>query len=878
MKGYYCVLMDFYRSSEKEALEHFQSSDKGLTSAQAQERLKIYGPNRLKEPERVHPLVIFLSQFKSPLVWILFGAMVISLLVKEYVDFYVIGIIVVLNALLGFFQEYRAEAAIEALMKLISLKATVLRDAKQVIVDATEVVPGDILIINTGDKVSADCRLLEAFNLGAQEAVLTGESVPEKKEVCVIAKEVGVADRKNMIFSGTIITSGHARALVVATGMQTEIGKIATLIQETAPEATPLQKTLAKISARIGLLVICIAFIVLGVGLIRLEESFTAILLTAVSLAVAAIPEGLPAVVTVGLSMGVQRLAKKNALMRHLPSVETLGSCSVICTDKTGTLTKNEMTVRQLLVNRKVVSISGVGYAPQGEFSDDSKKFELLLRIGALNNNASLKKEGEAWQIVGDPTEGALLVSAKKAGLDDEALHDEFARLEEVEFTSERKRMTTVHKAGKGRVAYMKGAPEVVLNLCDRILVNGKVERLVKKEKDAILAKNVEFAKSALRVLGFAYKDLSAGDKGEKKYESGMVFVGLQAMMDPPRPDAKDAVEKCKTAGIKVVMITGDNIITAQSVAREIGIEGKAVGGDELRAMTDLEKQVEEISIYARVNPEDKLHIVAALKANGHIVAMTGDGVNDAPAIKKADIGISMGITGTDVAKEASVMVLADDNFATIVRAVEEGRRVFENIKKYLAYLLASNVGEVSIILTALLVGLPLPLLALQILWINLVTDGFPALALGIDPAEPNVMQVPPRKPGESVFKGLGKHLVVRPILLTIGVLGLFYYFLDDLSKAQTIAFTTVVFFESLLALSCHSLHKPIVMVRPFSNLWLYFAIASSMGLQLAVLYVPLLQEVFSTVALSLGELGLILGVSFAGFLYMEIHKFFAGD
>ena len=378
-----------------------------------------------------------------------------------------------------------------------------------------------------------------------------------------------------------------------------------------------------------------------------------------------------------------------------------------------------------------------------------------------------------------------------------------------------------------------------------------------------------------MRVLAFAYKDLSPSDK---KYESDMVFVGLQAMMDPPRPDAKGAVEKCKTAGIKVVMITGDNITTAQAVAKEIGIEGRAVAGDELRAMTDLGKQVEEISIYARVNPEDKLHIVAALKANGHIVAMTGDGVNDAPAIKKADIGISMGITGTDVAKEASVMVLADDNFATIVRAIEEGRRVFENIKKYLAYLLASNIGEVSIILCALVAGLPLPLLALQILWINLVTDGFPALALGIDPAEPNVMEVPPRKPGESVFHGLGKHLVVRPILLTLGVLGLFYLFLDDLTKAQTIAFTTVVFFESLLALSCHSLHKPIFFVKPFSNMWLYLAIGSSMGLQLAVLYVPLLQEVFSTVALSATELGMILGVSFSGFLYMELHKFFSGN
>ncbi|MBW3016297.1 calcium-translocating P-type ATPase, SERCA-type [Candidatus Woesearchaeota archaeon] len=867
-------MVEYYLLPEKEVFAQLKCSDKGLSSDEAAERLKVYGRNMIHEAEKVHPLLIFLEQFKSPLVWILLAAMVISLVVQEYVDFTVIAVIVVLNAILGFVQEYRAEEAIEALKKMISLKATVLRDGEPRDVPAEEVVPGDILILDTGDKISADAFLLEGVNLQTQEAALTGESVPVKKEVGVLKKETAVADRDNMVFSSTVITNGHGRAVVTGTGMSSEIGKIAKLIQEAEPEPTPLQKTLKKLGLYIGALVIIIAIIVFVVGLLKLDQPVTAVLLTAIALAVAAIPEGLSAVVTVGLSLGVQRLARKNALVRNLPSVETLGACSVICSDKTGTLTHNEMTVRKLYVNRQTVEIAGSGYSPEGYFSKDSKSFELLLRIGALNNNAQLKLENNAWQVIGDPTEAALLVSAKKGKLDVEKLHDGFPRVGELEFSSERKRMTTFHKAGKIKVAYTKGAPEVVLGLCNKILINNRVERLTKKEKESILAQNEKFANSALRVLGFSYKELTGIDSKEPEKE--MVFVGLQAMIDPPRREVKDAVEKCRTAGVKVVMITGDHITTAEAVARELGIQGKAITGLELDKLEDLAGIVDDVAVYARVNPAHKLKIIEALKAKGHIVAMTGDGVNDAPALKKADLGIAMGITGTDVAKEASAMILADDNFASIVRAVEEGRRIYDNIQKYLAYLLGCNVGEVLVILTSILLGLPLPLIAIQILWVNLVTDGLPALALGVDPAEPGVMNRPPRKPRENVFRGIEHYLFIFPLILAVASIWLFDHYLQfGLERAQTVAFSTLVVFELFAALSCRSLHKPIFAVGVFKNWWLWLALLMSFGLQLLLIYVPFFQNIFRLEALYVFDWILVFAAGFVGFVYLEVHKFF---
>ena len=867
---------EYYLHSGKEVLEQLQASDKGLSSQEATHRLSVYGHNKIKEVAKVNPIWIFLGQFKSPIVWILIAAMIISLIVEEYIDFFVIGAIVILNAFLGFIQEYRAERAIDALKKMISLKATVLRDGEEKDIDASEVVPGDIVILDTGDKIPADARLLEAVNLQTQEAALTGESVPVKKDVAQLKKEAAVADRINMVFSSTIVTNGHARAVVTSTGMQSEIGKIAGLIQEAEPEPTPLQKTLKTLGKYIGIMVVIIAIIVFVVGVLKIDQPVTAVLLTAIALAVAAIPEGLPAVVTVGLSIGVQRMAKKNALVRNLPSVETLGACSVICSDKTGTLTHNEMTVRKLFVNNSVVDVSGSGYNPEGSFSKDLKSFELLLRIGALNNNAKLKRENSSWQVFGDPTEAALLVTAKKAGMNVEKLHDENPRSGEIEFTSERKRMTTLHTINKKKVAFCKGAPEVVLGLCSRVLINGKVERLTKKEKDEITGYNEKFAKSALRVLGFSYKEMSGIDvKSDPERE--MVFVGLQAMIDPPRSEVKDAIDKCETAGIKVVMITGDHLTTAVAVANELGIHGKAVTGLELDQIENFETVVEEIGIYARVNPAHKLKIIDALKKNGHIVAMTGDGVNDAPALKKADLGIAMGISGTDVAKEASSMILADDNFASIVKAIEEGRRIYDNIQKYLAYLLSGNVGEVLVILSSILIGLPLPLIAIQILWINLVTDGLPALALGVDPAEPGIMQRPPRKPEQSIFKGIAPYIYIYPLILTIGTMWLFDVFQSEgLIKAQTIAFTSIVMFEVFQAISCRSVHKPVFVVGLFANKWLWIAILSSVALQMLITYVPFLQPIFHMAPLSWQNWLLILGVAFVGFIYLELHKYFA--
>lgn len=860
--------MEFFAVPEKEVLEKLNASVGGLSASDAASRLKVYGHNVLREEEQVHPFIIFLQQFKSPLVWILIVAMGISLLVRELVDFYVIAVIVVLNAVLGFFQEYRAERSIDALKKMISLKATVLRDGEEVIVDASEVVPGDILLLATGDKVSADARIIESVNLQIQEAALTGESVPVKKTAGVLHAETAVADRSNMVFSGTIVTNGRAKAVVIGTGMQTEFGKIARLIQEAKPEPTPLQKKLKRIGLFLGSTVIIVAVAVFLIELALFDEPWSALLLTAMALAVAAIPEGLPAVVTVGLSLGVQRLAKKNALMRTLPSVETLGACSVICTDKTGTLTHNEMTVRRLFVNKEIVEVAGSGYDSEGHFSHDVKSFELLLRIGALNNDAKLNKENGVWQVIGDPTEAALIVSARKAGLNVEELSAKNPRIGEKEFTSERKRMTTIHKIGKDRVSYVKGAPEVIVSRCSKMLVNGRVVRLSTADKKEILAKNDEFAKSALRVLAFAYKAVDSKDP-----EDDLTFVGLQAMLDPPRKEAKEAIAKCETAGIKVVMITGDHIVTAEAVAKELGILGRAVTGVELDKIHNLADEVETIAIYARVNPAHKLKIIEAFKAKGHIVAMTGDGVNDAPALKKADLGIAMGISGTAVAKEASAMILADDNFASIVRAVEEGRRIYDNIQKYLAYLLGGNIGEVLTIVSSMVIGLPLPLVALQILWVNLVTDGLPALALGVDPAEPDVMRRPPRKPEQSVFKGLEPYVYVFPVILAVCTVWLFDRYLDaGLLKAQTMAFSSLVMFEVFAALSCRSLTQPVFMIGIFKNKMLWLALVGSVALQFVLMYSPL-SSAFGVVPLSVMEWLTVAGVAFIGFAYLEVHK-----
>ncbi|MBW2992250.1 calcium-translocating P-type ATPase, SERCA-type [Candidatus Woesearchaeota archaeon] len=833
----------YHSKSPEDVLRLLNTTKKGLSDTEIENRLIKYGKNEIKHEEKINPVKLFLEQFKSFIVGILLAAVIISLVIGEHLDAAVIGIILILNAILGFIQEYKAEKSIEALKKLTSLKAVVIRKGEKKKIDASEIVPGDILVLETGEKIPADARLLETINLETQEAALTGESVPVKKIIEKVAEKRGVADRKDMIFSGTIITKGRGQAVVTATGMNTEIGKIAKMIQTSKVQLTPLQIKLKQLGEYLGAATIAIVILVFLIGILTGKPALEMFII-ALSLAVAAIPEGLPAVVTISLALGIQRMIKRNALIRKLPSVETLGSTTVICTDKTGTLTHNQMTVRKIFANNKVIEVTGAGYKTEGVFTIDNKvtdpkEFDMLLKIGALCNDAKLTDN----DVIGDPTEGALIVSAAKAKLRKKELERSSPRLAELQFDSERKRMSTFHHIEGHNLVLTKGAPDVIVNLCDRVMINGKLHRLTKEYKKVILKQNEEFAKQALRVLGFAYK------LSNKLEEKNLIFVGLQAMIDPPREEVKEAIKKCNTAGIKVVMVTGDFKVTAEAIGKELGLTGKAIDGEELDKIKDLSKVVGDISIYARVDPKDKIRIVEALQKKGHVVAMTGDGVNDAPALKKAEIGVSMGITGTDVAKEASEMILTDDNFSSIVNAVEEGRGIYDNIKKFVNYLLSSNFGEVLILFIAILLGWPLPLIAVQILWINLVTDGLPALALGVDPISKDVMNKPPRKKKSHIISmNMTLNILIIGVLICAGTLGMFWYGLKtyDETTARTIAFSTIVVLELVRLYMIRANYN----LGPFSNKWLVLAVASSILLQVLVVYTPLNTMVFKTVPL----------------------------
>ncbi|MFH0922521.1 MAG: HAD-IC family P-type ATPase, partial [Candidatus Micrarchaeota archaeon] len=750
-------MADWHARSHADVLKELESSEKGLTGGQVRERLVKYGRNELKEGKKKGPLRMFLEQFTDFLVLLLIAAALISGFLGELLDAGVILAVVLLNAIFGFMQQYNAERAIAALKKMVSPKARVLRDGVEKEVDTHELVPGDIIILDEGGKVPADSRLFEAISLECEESALTGESVPSRKEAAVVLKkEQAVAERENMVFLGTVVTHGRAKAIVVETGMNTQVGRIAELVQEVEEEQTPLQRKLEVLGKQLGtaaLVAVVIIFLV-GVGLRggNLFEMF----LIAVSLAVAAIPEGLPAVVTVTLAIGVQRMAKRNAIIRKLTAVETLGAATVICTDKTGTLTKNEMTVREVFADGKRFEVAGRGYGLTGEFTLNGKRVSalkdealfLLLKTGVLCNNASLaiSSDKKNSSVLGDPTEGSLVVLGWKAGLDFEELREEHEFVSEIPFDSSRKMMSVLRKDGGKTVSFVKGAPEAVLAKCAKILKDGKEIVLSEKDRKEIFDENKRMASQALRVLAFAFKKNAV----EKNAESDLVFLGLVGMMDPPRPEAKTAVEACNAAGIRVIMITGDNRDTAIAVGKELGIlrDGlEVLTGAELDEASDeeIDTIIEKTAIYARVSPEHKLRIVNALKRKGEIVAMTGDGVNDAPAIKRADIGVGMGITGTDVTKEASDMIATDDNFASIVNAVEEGRIVFDNIMKSVKYLVSCNIGELLAVFTAIIGGLATPLVPIQILWMNMVTDSAPALALGLEQAEPGVMQRKPR-------------------------------------------------------------------------------------------------------------------------------------
>jgi Ca2+-transporting ATPase len=876
----------------------------GLSEKEARARLDRHGPNELAAEKPVPAWKKFLAQFEDVLVVLLLVATLISaglwFIERDSALPYeamVIFAVVLLNAIMGYIQRSRAEQAVAALRRMSAARASVIRGGSRRSIPAAELVPGDILVIEEGDTVPADARLIQSTALQTAEATLTGESLPVTKEIAAIAEEAPLGDQDNMIFSGTAATYGRGKAVVTATGMQTQMGRIAGMLKETPDASTPLQEELARVGKLLGLIVIVIAAAMIAT-IILIEEvrGFAAlfdVLILGVALAVAAVPEGLPAVVTAVLALGVQRMAARNAIVRRLAAVETLGSASVIASDKTGTLTKNEMTVRTVVTASGRVSLSGTSYAPEGEIAGDgqgklgeAQRTELrrALAVGDRANNAVLQERDGYWTVQGDPTEGALLVAARKAGLTDEALDARFERVGEVPFSSERKLMTTIHtdaERHKQLVVFTKGAPDVLLARCSRELMGEGARPLDEARRAEILQINEALAGEALRTLGVAVRSLPAkgfdADEVDERVERELVFAGLIGMIDPPRAEAKEAVARAKTAGIRPLMITGDHPVTAAVIAAELGIaaNGRAVTGAELEKMTDEEfsRAVHEVSVYARVNPEHKLRIVKALQHRGDIVAMTGDGVNDAPALKTADIGVAMGVTGTDVSKEAADIVLADDNFASIVAAVEEGRAIFSNIRKFLRYLLSSNIGEVMTmffgVLLADFIGLTavdgvvaLPLLATHILWINLVTDGAPALALGMDPADAGVMTMPPRSRSERVITGsMWWGIIYVGSIMAAGTLGMLDASLPGglvegsgtMPYAQTMAFTTLVFFSLFTVFNARSDNRS-AFAGLFSNGWLWGAVLLSCVLQAAVIYLPFLQQAFSTVALSAGD------------------------
>ena len=891
-----------YRRSADEVLAELGAAPRqGISGAEARARLERCGRNELAAEPPTPAWQRFLAQFQDVLVVLLLIAALISaalwLLERDSALPYeamAILAIVLLNALMGYIQGSRAEQAVAALRRMSAAHAEVLRDGMRQRVPAIEIVPGDILCIEEGDTIAADGRVIQSAALQTAEAALTGESLPVSKRTAVIAEEVPLGDRSNMVFSGTTATYGHGQAVVTATGMQTEMGRIAGMLKAAPKEITPLQKELDRVGRLLGKIVIAIAVVMVATILI-VEDVHGAraifdVLILGVALAVAAVPEGLPAVVTAVLSLGVQRMARRHAIVRHLAAVETLGSADVIASDKTGTLTRNEMTVRRVVTASGSVSLGGSGYAPEGEVRPETGdviagalRSELVRTLSAAcsANNAVLQKRSGRWTVQGDPTEGALIVAARKAGLEGEALAARFARIAEVPFSSERKLMSTVHSDAERQerlLTFTKGAPDILLRLCAYELVGEETRPLTLERRAEILQRNEEMAGAALRTLGIAFRVLPRGGFDREQIgehlEQDLVFLGLVGMIDPPRPEAKEAVSRAWRAGIRPIMITGDHPGTAAAIAAELGIatDGLAVTGAEIEAMPDtvLDRTIRKVSVYARVNPEHKLRIVKSLQRDGATVAMTGDGVNDAPALKAADIGLAMGIAGTDVSREAADMVLADDNFATIVAAVEEGRAIFANIRKFLHYLLSSNLGEVMTMFFGVLLteaiglraqgsqGLVLPLLATQILWINLVTDGAPALALGVDPVDAGTMAEPPRPRGERVItRRMWVHIFLVGAVMAAGTLlvldgslpGGFIEGSGDLRHAQTMAFMTLTLFQLFNVLNARSEDRS-AFVGLFSNCWLWAAIVGSVVLQAAVIYVPFLQQAFSTVGL----------------------------
>lgn len=875
----------WYKLQTEATLKKLKTSQEGLSAEAVRTNQQKYGLNELEAQPGQSPLQILISQFKDVLVVVLLIAATVSLVLSIFehgkigTESLLIYGIVIAIAVVGFFNEYRAEKTIASLKQMLAFSAKVRRAGKVTEVDAKELVPGDILLLEEGEKVPADARVLRADSLQVNESSLTGESSAVIKKASVLTRTLTLGDQVNMIFSGTYITSGTGEAVVVGTGSDTEIGRIAQLVESVEQESTPMQKKLDALGKRLGAVVILLCVLVFVVVLLfdkdltgstisRLIFAFTA----AVALAVAAIPEGLAFVVRISLALGARRMAKQNALVRKLSAVEALGSTDVICSDKTGTLTKGEMTVRKLWVNGEVLEVSGEGYSLEGEVTNrqgkktaENEPLQLLSTIAALCNNSHLK-EGA---IIGDPTEGSLLVSAQKAGLDYHDLQRELPRVKEFPFNSDRKLMTTVHKDDSGYLVAVKGAPDVVLARATHILINGKKLELNTDRRKEILKANTEFASHALRVLGFAMKEVKTVPKSEKSAEQELLFVGLQAMIDPPRKEVAEVISRVKKeAGMRVIMITGDHIDTAKAIARELNITGDAISGVELDELSqeEFEQKVEEISVYARVNPEHKIRIVQALKKQGHQVAMTGDGVNDAPAIKAADIGIAMGITGTDVTKEAADLILLDDQFLTIIAAIEEGRGIFDNVRKFVNFLLSANIAEVITIVAGIIFARKLLLSPSQLLFINIVTDGLPAIALGSDPAARAIMKFSPKKYQSAIINArTWVEIVVFGFLMTAALL-LLYNSVPALYSGA-IVFTGMVIFEMARLIDIRTDYQ----IKWLANPLLTVALVLSILLQIAVVHIPAFAELFNVHALLLTHWLYILGLSAALVVIMKL-------
>ncbi|MGN1401726.1 MAG: cation-translocating P-type ATPase [Bacillus sp. (in: firmicutes)] len=854
---------------------------KGLSGQEAEHRLEEHGYNELQEAEKTSALLMFFAQFKDFMMIILLAATLISGLLGEYVDAIAIVGIVVINALMGFVQERKAEKSLDALKEMSAPQIQVLRDGKWIKIPSKMAVPGDIVRFGIGDRIGADLRIIDSAGLEIEESALTGESIAVTKTAKPIFHHISsIGDEENMAFMGTMVARGKGLGIITGTGMKTEMGQIADMLQSAKTMMTPLQHKLEQLGKILIVTAIILTVLVIGIGIIQGNEIYTMVL-AGVSLAVAAIPEGLPAIVTVALSLGVQRMIKQKAIVRKLPAVETLGCASVICSDKTGTLTQNKMTVTAVWESGRVYGVDGKGDETRGAFTEKGKELDKLpkslqqlLTFGLLCNTSEVTDQEGKLKVEGSATEGAMHIAALKAGYSRPLLQSQYTIVKEFPFDSTRKMMSVIVKDQSGRQFIVaKGAPDVLIGKCRDILWNERAESLGDKNLAAVQEAVDDLASQALRTIAIGYKSLSPHQTvyNEKEAESELTFIGLQGIIDPPRPEVKDAVSECRKAGIKTVMITGDHVNTAAAIAKQLGILGpkdKVLEGKQLNAMDveELEEVVEEVSVFARVSPEHKLKIVKAFQNKGHIVAMTGDGVNDAPAIKSADIGIAMGITGTDVTKEASSLVLLDDNFATIKAAIKEGRNIYENIRKFIRYLLASNVGEILVMLFAMILGLPLPLTAIQILWVNLVTDGLPAMALGMDKPEGDLMNRKPRNPKEGVFaRGLGWKIISRGFLIGSATLAAFVTTLnmypDDLAYAQTIAFMTLCLAQLIHVFDCRS-EKNIFARNPFGNLFLVWSVLISLVMVLIVIYYPPFQSIFDTVAIRPADWLLVIGLS----------------